>query len=38
MAPPTGEQAEQLAARGLSVVDGEVESLEIVDDRLAGCG
>jgi thioredoxin reductase len=35
-APPTGEQAEQLAARGISVVHGEVESLEIVDDRLVG--
>jgi thioredoxin reductase len=35
-APPTGEQAEQLAARGISVVHGEVKSLEIVDDRLVG--
>jgi thioredoxin reductase len=34
--PPTGDEAEQLAARGISVVQGEVESLEIVDDRLAG--
>lgn len=34
--PPTGEQAEQLAARGISVVDGEVASLEIVEDRLVG--
>ena len=34
--PPTGEQAEQLAARGISVVSGEVESLQIVDDRLVG--
>jgi thioredoxin reductase len=36
MAPPTGEEAEQLAARGISVVDGEVESLEIARDRLTG--
>ncbi len=36
MPPPTGEEAEQLAARGISVVDGEVASLEIVDDRLVG--
>jgi hypothetical protein len=33
---PTGEQAEQLAARGIGVVDGEVAALEIVEDRLAG--
>ena len=30
------EQAEQLAARGIRVVEGEVASLEVVDDRLAG--
>ncbi|MQA84525.1 MAG: FAD-binding protein [Streptosporangiales bacterium] len=36
MPPPTDEEAEQLAARGISVVDGEVASLEIVDDRLVG--
>lgn len=36
MAPPAGEEAEQLAARGIGVVDGEVASLEIVDDRLVG--
>jgi thioredoxin reductase len=36
MPPPTGEEAEQLAARGIGVVDGEVASLEIVEDRLAG--
>jgi thioredoxin reductase len=36
MAPPAGEEAEQLAARGISVVDGEVESLEIAGDRLTG--
>jgi thioredoxin reductase len=34
--PPNGEQAEQLAARGIRVVDGEVASLEVVEDRLAG--
>jgi thioredoxin reductase len=34
--PPTGEEAEQLAARGITVVDGEVASLEIVEDRLVG--
>ncbi|MDQ4097939.1 MAG: NAD(P)/FAD-dependent oxidoreductase [Actinomycetota bacterium] len=34
--PPNEEQAEQLAARGIRVVDGEVASLEIVDDRLTG--
>lgn len=33
---PTDEQAEQLAARGISVVDGEVASVEIVEDRLVG--
>ncbi|MGP3939641.1 NAD(P)/FAD-dependent oxidoreductase [Streptomyces sp. 6N106] len=33
---PAGEEAEQLAARGIRVVDGEVASLEIVDDRLVG--
>ena len=32
----TDEQAEQLAARGIAVVDGEVAGLEIVDDRLTG--
>jgi thioredoxin reductase len=34
--PPNGEQAEQLAARGIRVVDGEVASLEVVEDRLTG--
>ncbi|MGR6317105.1 NAD(P)/FAD-dependent oxidoreductase [Micromonospora soli] len=34
--PPTEEQAEQLAARGIRVVRGEVASLEVVGDRLAG--
>jgi thioredoxin reductase len=33
---PTGEQAEQLAARGIHVVEGKVASVEIVDDRLTG--
>ncbi|GAA5120773.1 NAD(P)/FAD-dependent oxidoreductase [Haloechinothrix salitolerans] len=34
--PPSGEQAEQLAARGITVVDDEVTSLEGADDRLTG--
>ncbi|MFE9688968.1 NAD(P)/FAD-dependent oxidoreductase [Micromonospora sp. NPDC005806] len=34
--PPSEEQAEQLAARGIRVVRGEVASLEVVADRLAG--
>jgi thioredoxin reductase len=33
---PSGEEAEQLAARGVGVVDGEVAALEIVEDRLVG--
>ena len=33
---PTDEEWEQLAARDIEVVDGEVVGLEIVDDRLAG--
>jgi thioredoxin reductase len=33
---PTDEEAEQLAARGIAVVEGEVASLEIVEDRLTG--
>jgi thioredoxin reductase/SAM-dependent methyltransferase len=33
---PDDEQAEQLAARGISVVDGPAASLEITDDRLVG--
>ncbi|GAA3465096.1 NAD(P)/FAD-dependent oxidoreductase [Saccharothrix longispora] len=33
---PTDEQAEQLAARGIRVVGGEVAALEVVDDRIAG--
>jgi thioredoxin reductase len=34
--PPNEEQAEQLASRGIRVVDGEVASLEVVEDRLIG--
>ncbi|WP_097986003.1 NAD(P)/FAD-dependent oxidoreductase [Streptomyces sp. f150] len=33
---PTEEEYEQLAARGVAVVDGEVASLEVTDDRLTG--
>ncbi|OKI81649.1 NAD(P)/FAD-dependent oxidoreductase [Micromonospora sp. CB01531] len=36
MPPPTDEQAEQLAARDVRVVAGEVASLEVVQDRLVG--
>jgi thioredoxin reductase len=36
MPPLTDEQAEQLAARGVRVVDGEVAGLEITEDRLTG--
>ncbi|MFI1583428.1 NAD(P)/FAD-dependent oxidoreductase [Embleya sp. NPDC020630] len=35
-APPTEEEAEQLAARGIRVVAGEVASVAVVDDRLVG--
>jgi thioredoxin reductase len=35
-APPTEEQAEELAALGIRVVDGKVRSLDIEGDRLAG--
>jgi thioredoxin reductase len=35
-AAPTDEQREQLAARGIEVVEGEVSGLEVVDDRLTG--
>ncbi|MET8832990.1 NAD(P)/FAD-dependent oxidoreductase [Micromonospora sp. NPDC004540] len=36
-APPlTDEQAEQLAARGVTVVEGEVASVQVVEDRLVG--
>jgi thioredoxin reductase len=34
--PPTAEQAEQLAARGIRVVDGEVAAVDVADDRLTG--
>src|SRR5919202_3011318 len=33
---PTDEEAEGLAARGIAVVEGEVATLEVVGDRLAG--
>ena len=33
---PTDKEAEQLAARGITVVEGEVASLEVDDDRLTG--
>ncbi|MET7767418.1 NAD(P)/FAD-dependent oxidoreductase [Nocardia sp. NPDC005366] len=36
VAPPTPEQAAQLAARDIRVMPGEVASVRIVDDRLAG--
>ncbi|MEO3781209.1 NAD(P)/FAD-dependent oxidoreductase [Micromonospora sp. B11E3] len=36
MARPGGEEAEQLAARGVTVVAGEVASLEVAEDRLVG--
>ena len=32
----SGEEAEQLAARGITVVDGEIASLEVVADQLTG--
>ena len=32
----SGEEAEQLAARGITVVDGEIASLEVDDDQLTG--
>jgi thioredoxin reductase len=35
-APPTAEQAEELAALGIGVVHGMVSSLDIADERLAG--
>jgi thioredoxin reductase len=34
--PPDDDQSEQIAARGIPVIEGEVASVEIVDDRLAG--
>ncbi|UNS96409.1 NAD(P)/FAD-dependent oxidoreductase [Streptomyces tubbatahanensis] len=36
MPPPTEEQSEQLAARGIRVVAGEVAGLRITEDRLSG--
>jgi thioredoxin reductase len=33
---PTGEEYEQLAARGVAVIDGAVAGLEVCDDRLTG--
>ncbi|MFI7004711.1 NAD(P)/FAD-dependent oxidoreductase [Nocardia sp. NPDC050175] len=36
MPSPTEDEFEQLAARGITVVKGEVASLEITDDRLTG--
>ena len=33
---PTEEEAEKLAARGIAVVEGEVASLEVVEDQLVG--
>ncbi|MFG1964760.1 NAD(P)/FAD-dependent oxidoreductase [Nonomuraea sp. NPDC049028] len=36
MPPPDEEEAERLAARGITVVPGEVASLEIVEDRVVG--
>jgi thioredoxin reductase len=35
-ARPTQEQAEQLAARGISVIEGEVTGIEVTGDRLSG--
>ncbi|MGA5507007.1 NAD(P)/FAD-dependent oxidoreductase [Streptomyces umbrinus] len=35
-ARPTAEKAEQLAARRITVVDGEVAGLEVTEDRLSG--
>jgi len=34
--PPSDDEREQLAARGISVVDGEVECLDVSDDHLTG--
>ncbi|WP_340562449.1 NAD(P)/FAD-dependent oxidoreductase [Streptomyces sp. GSL17-111] len=36
MPPPSGEEAERLAARGVRVVPGEVTSVEVAEDRLVG--
>ena len=35
-APPADEEAAQLAGHGIGVVEGEVASLEVVQDRLVG--
>lgn len=35
-APPTGEKSDQLAARGIAIVTGEVAAIEVADDRLTG--
>src|SRR5262249_61981509 len=35
-APPDAEQAEQLAARGITVIDGPVAELVVSDDTLTG--
>ena len=35
-APPSAEEAEQLAARGIDVVAGEVAALEVAGDRIVG--
>jgi thioredoxin reductase len=34
--PPTDEQAEELASRGIRLVDGEVASLVVAEDRITG--
>ncbi|MBA2553635.1 MAG: FAD-dependent oxidoreductase [Geodermatophilaceae bacterium] len=34
--PPTEEELEQLAARGITLVEGEVVSVEVRDDRISG--
>lgn len=34
--PPSADQAERLAARGIQIVEGIVEGLEVADDRLTG--
>jgi uncharacterized FAD-dependent dehydrogenase len=34
--PPSDEQIEQLAARGISVTEGEVTGIRVTDDRLSG--
>lgn len=35
-APPTPEEREELTARGITVVEGEVAAVEVKDDRIAG--